>query len=45
MEGLAREGRLLDFDYGIDQGSLIYLEERVGRIRTERQLRPGGLNY
>jgi len=45
LEKLEREGRLLFFDYGIDQGSLIYLEERIGRIRTERQLRPGGLNY
>ena len=37
--------RLLRFDYGIDQGSLIYLEERIGRIRTERQLHPGGRAY
>lgn len=42
LEALDREKRLLVFDYGIDQGSLIYLEERIGRIRTERQLHPGG---
>ena len=41
----ALEERILRFDYGIDCGSLIYLEERIGRIRTERQLQPGGRNY
>ena len=42
MEG---QGRIVRFDYGIDQGSLIYLEERIGRIRTERQLQPAGRTY
>lgn len=31
------------FDYSIDEGSMIYLEERIGRIRDERQLQPGSL--
>ena len=42
MEG---QGRIVRFDYGIDRGSLLYLEERIGRIRTERQLQPGGRTY
>ena len=39
------EDKVLRLDYGIDRGSLIYLEERIGRIRTERQLQPGGRSY
>ena len=33
------------FDYGIDEGSMIYLEERINRIREERQLRPGAITF
>ena len=33
------------FDYSIDEGSMIYLEERINRIRDERQLRPGSLMF
>lgn len=33
------------FEYSIDEGSMIYLEERIGRIRDERQLRPGSLMF
>ena len=33
------------FDYGIDEGSMISLEERVNRIRDERQLRPGAFTF
>lgn len=33
------------FDYAIDEGSMIYLEERISRIRDERQLRPGSLMF
>ncbi len=36
-------GRKVVFDYGIDEGSMIYLEERINRIREERQFRPGAL--
>ena len=35
--------QLLRFGYSIDEGSMIYLEERIGRIREERQLQPGAL--
>ena len=37
--------QLLPFDYAIDEGSMIYLEERINRIRDERQLRPGALRF
>jgi len=33
------------FDYSIDEGSMIYLEERISRIRDERQLQPGSLIF
>ena len=33
------------FEYAIDEGSMIYLEERISRIRDERQLRPGTLSF
>ena len=42
---LEASGRLLRFDYGIDQGSMLYLEERINRIRDERQLHPGALSF
>ena len=41
LEEVLRGARRISFDYGIDEGSMIYLEERVNRIRDERQLRPG----
>lgn len=41
MEGMEK----IVFDYSIDEGSMIYLEERIGRIRDERQLRPGNLMF
>lgn len=39
------EAALLNFRYAVDEGSMIYLEERIGRIREERQLRPGALRF
>lgn len=47
QEVLARlEGKKrIQFDYGIDEGSMLYLEERIGRIRDERQLQPGALRF
>lgn len=33
------------FEYAIDEGSMIYLEERISRIREERQLQPGTLSF
>lgn len=39
------EAGVLSFRYEIDEGSMIYLEERINRIREERQLRPGMLRF
>lgn len=39
------KGKLIMLDYGIDEGSMIYLEERINRIRDDRQIRPGGLEF
>lgn len=39
------ESGVLSFRYEIDEGSMIYLEERINRIREERQLRPGMLRF
>ena len=41
----AAEKEKIIFDYSIDEGSMIYLEERISRIRDERQLRPGTLSF
>ena len=41
MEGMEK----IIFDYAIDEGSMIYLEERINRIRDERQLQPGTLSF
>lgn len=39
------EEKTVTLDYGIDEGSMIYLEERISRIRDERQLQPGALRF
>lgn len=36
---------LVYLDYCIDQGSMLYLEERINRIRDERQLHPRALSF
>lgn len=35
----------IEFGYEIDAGSMLYMEERIGRIRDERQLQPGTLSF
>ena len=35
----------IEFGYEIDAGSMLYMEERIGRIRDERQLQPGVLSF
>ena len=45
LAALEADGRLVRFDYGIDEGSMIYLEERINRIRDARQLRPGAMSF
>ena len=42
---LEHRGDLLPFAYEIDEGSMIYLEERISRLRDERQLRPSSITY
>lgn len=46
-EGLkaAEDARLVYIDYCIDQGSMLYLEERVNRIRDKRQIHPIELRF
>lgn len=39
------KGTVLEFSYLMDAGSMLYLEERIGRIRDERQLMPGALRF
>ena len=45
LEEALRGVRCVRLDYGIDEGSMIYLEERINRIRDERQLRPGAIAF
>lgn len=35
----------IEFGCEIDAGSMIYLEERIGRIRDERKIQPGALTF
>lgn len=45
MNAYKEAGKLLLMKYCIDEGSMIYLEERINRIRDARQMRPGGLEF
>ena len=45
IEGFRTANALVTFDYRIDEGSMLYLEERINRIRDERQLLPGALHF
>lgn len=36
-------GQLIPLSYRLDEGSMLYLEERISKIRDERQLWPGAL--
>ncbi len=45
LKDFQQQGRLIRFRYGIDEGSLIYLEERINQIRGERQMRPGAYAF
>jgi len=38
-------GTVIEFAYRIDEGSMLYLEERINHIRDERQLMPGALRF
>ncbi|MBR6766998.1 MAG: GntR family transcriptional regulator [Clostridia bacterium] len=39
-----RHPGIIALRYGIDEGSMIYLEERIARIREERQTHPAGMD-
>ena len=45
LEEMAADGRVMFFEYAIDEGSMLYLEERIARIREQRQLQPGALSF
>ena len=34
-----------ELSYRLDVGSMLYLEERINRIRDERQMMPGALRF
>ena len=43
IEAFRQRKPVIAFAYGLDEGSLLYLEERIGKIRDERQQWPGAL--
>lgn len=45
IETLEKCGKMYAFDYRFDEGSMLYLEERIGRIRDERQITPAALRF
>lgn len=45
IESYRAKGRVILFRYGVDEGSMLYLNDRISRIRDERRLRPGGIEY
>jgi len=45
LQAAVADAEKILFEYAIDEGSMIYLEERISRIRDERQLRPGTLSF
>ena len=42
---IAGHPNLIRFDYLIDRGSMLDLQERISRIRDERQMRPGTFSF
>ncbi len=43
LSELREENRLVSLSYRLDDGTMIHLEERIRRIREERQQQPGGV--
>ena len=41
LSELRGENRLVSLSYRLDDGTMIHLEERIRRIREERQQQPG----
>lgn len=44
IDGFADRERLVTLHYAVDEGSMIYIEERIARIREERQMHPAGMD-
>lgn len=40
-----QSGSVIEFSCGLDEGSMLYLEERIGKLRDERQLLPTALRF
>lgn len=40
VEAFRKKGKLIRFEHAIDEGSMLYLEERIARIREEKRLHP-----
>jgi len=45
VENFRSQRTVAEFAYRLDEGSMLYLEERISRIRDERQLQPGALRF
>ena len=45
IERFRAENRLIPFRYALDEGSMLLMAQQLSRIRDERQVRPGGLEY
>ena len=45
VERFRRQHPVVEFACGLDEGSMLYLEERIGKLRDERQLWPGALHF
>ena len=45
LDSMVQNGRAVPFEYAIDAGSMMYLEERISHIREQRQLQPGMLSF
>ena len=40
-----QRGAVVEFACGLDEGSMLYLEERISKLRDERQLWPNALHF
>lgn len=45
ISAFRRMGRICEFAYRFDKGSMLYLEERISRLRDERQYQPAALRF
>ena len=45
VDACREQGKLLEFAYPLDEGSMLYLQERISRIRDERQHQPVKMQF